>query len=52
MNQLTVFLCGAGFGFFLTLGLTISVFPHTSTECIQHNAAHYDPQTGAFTWNQ
>lgn len=21
-------------------------------EAIQHNAAHHDPKTGAFTWNQ
>lgn len=26
----------------------ISNFRHTA---IQHNAAHYDPKTGDFTWN-
>jgi len=21
-------------------------------DCVKHGAAHYDPQTGAFTWNE
>ena len=39
------FMFGVGIGDYISIGLSYR-------DAIQHHAAHYDPQTGAFTWNQ
>ena len=36
-------------GFLLGFGTCSS---HLEKDAIKHNAAHYDTQTGSFTWNQ
>ena len=42
-----------GFTLFIIIAVTTCNTPRQwRAEAIEHNAAHYHPQTGEFTWNE
>lgn len=51
MNR-TELLIGATIGFMIgAFGMGTACDYDSNKDAITHHAAHYDPQTGAFTWN-